>query len=151
VLLAALRDDTYNVFLLLHIVSILIAFAPAVIHPIMSAQLGPDGPPTAPRFLELAHRNSQRIYLPALLITGATGVILVLLSDDAWSFGDAWVSLALLVWFAIGGIISAMILPATKKVLSGDMAAMNQVKLGGMLANLLVLVMLYLMIFKPGA
>jgi uncharacterized membrane protein len=150
VLLAALRDDTYNIFLLLHIVSIVVAFAPAVIHPIMGAQYGAEGEPGR-RFAELAHRNGQRVYLPALLAVGATGVIMVLLSDDSWSFGDTWVSLALLVWLGIGGIVSALIMPATKKVADGDPTAMKQVMLGGQISTLLVLVILYLMIFKPGA
>jgi hypothetical protein len=149
--IAAITDTSYEVVLLLHIVSFLVAAAPAVLNPILGAQLGADGPDAARRFAELSRRNGQRVHLPALVVLGATGVLLVLLSDDAWSFGDAWVSLAFLGWLAIGGMLSAVILPGAKKVVGGDPSGRRQIQLGTQVNWVLLLIVLYLMIFKPGA
>jgi hypothetical protein len=144
-------DAGYDLLLLIHIISFLVAAAPAVINPIMGPQLGADSPQAGGRFMELTHRNSQRVHLPGLLVLGLSGIILVLVSDDAWSFGDAWVSLGLLVWLAIGGMVSAVMMPGEKKVAGGDPSGLRQVQLGGQITSVLLLVQLYLMVFKPGA
>jgi hypothetical protein len=149
--IAALNDGTYNAVLQVHIVSFLVAAAPAVINPILGAQLGAEGPAAARRFAELAHRNSQRVHLPAFGVLGATGVVLLLLSDDAFDFGDTWVSLAFLVWLGIGGMVSAVVMPGSKKVAGGDPSGRRQVQVGSQVTALLLLVVLYLMVFKPGA
>lgn len=122
--LAAYGDGLYKLLLLGHIVALLVAFAPA---------------------------NGRRLHLPALVVTGALGIALVLVSGDAWSFDQAWVSLAFLVWLALAGVVSAVIIPAERKLAAGDPAAERQVGLGGQLVTVLLLVMLYLMIWKPGA
>jgi hypothetical protein len=76
---------------------------------------------------------------------------MVLVSDPVLDFDQAWVSLAFLVWIAICGVISAMLLPAERKAAAGDEAAELLVARAGQIATLLTLVMLYLMIWKPGA
>ena len=35
--LAAVRDDTYNLFLFIHILAFLVAFAPAILNPMLEA------------------------------------------------------------------------------------------------------------------
>jgi uncharacterized membrane protein len=149
--IAALNDDTYNAVLLVHIISFLVAAAPAVINPIMGAQYGADGPAAAGRFAELAHRNSQRVHLPALVVLGATGVVLLVLSDGAFDFGDTWVSLAFLFWLGIGGMVTALIMPGSKKLAAGDPSGRRQVQVGSQVNALLLVVILYLMVFQPGA
>jgi hypothetical protein len=47
---------------------------------------------------------------------------MVLTSDDVFSFGDTWVSLAFLVWLAICGVITGMTLPAERKLAAGDLS-----------------------------
>ena len=44
-----------------------------------------------------------------------------------------------------------MILPAERKLAAGDLEAEKKVAMGGQIATVLTLVMLYLMIWKPGA
>jgi len=56
-----------------------------------------------------------------------------------------------LVWIAICGVISGVLLPAERKLAAGDDAAEATVERAGQIATLLLLVMLYLMIWKPGA
>jgi uncharacterized membrane protein len=94
--------------------------------------------------------NTKRVYFPALVLTAAFGIGLVLVSDDAWGFDQAWVSLSFLVWIALCGVVSGIIMPGERKVGGGDVSAMKQVAMGGQIATVLLLVMLYLMIWKPG-
>ena len=75
---------------------------------------------------------------------------MIVLSDDVWEFSQTWISLAFLVWFAIAGVVSAMILKGERAMAAGDMKGRDLVAKGGPIATLLMLVMLYLMIFKPG-
>jgi uncharacterized membrane protein len=153
--IAALRTGIYNVFLLLHIVAIIAAFAPAVINPVMSARYKKDGEGPLRRFAEHSAANAKQIHLPALIATGFFGLGMVMTSKtnghQVWSFGDAWVSLGLLVWLAIIGVIVGMILPNEKKLAAGQLDAEKTIAIGGQVATVLLLVMLYLMIWKPGA
>ena len=95
--------------------------------------------------------NGRQIHFPALLCLGAFGIGMVLTSDDQFGFGDTWVSLAFLVWLAICGIITGVMLPGERKLAAGDASAEKVVERAGQLTTLLLLVMLYLMIWKPGA
>ena len=138
-----------NILLLLHIASVVVAFAPASVHPLLGRQFGKDGPAALQRFSAYAARNGQRVYAPALLLAGLFGLGLVMESDYI-DFDQTWVSLALLVWVAMNGIVHAMIIPSERKVGAGDTEAMKRLDLGGGLITILFIVMLYLMIWKPG-
>jgi uncharacterized membrane protein len=96
-------------------------------------------------------KNTTRIHFPALIALGGFGIAMVLSSDEVWSFGDAWVSLAFLVWLGIIGVILGLMVPAEKRLASGDLAAEKNIAVAGQIATVLLLVMLYLMIWKPGA
>ena len=54
------------------------------------------------------------------------------------------------MWLALCGVITGLVLPAERRLAAGDLAAEAKVALGGQLATVLALVMLYLMIWKPG-
>ena len=151
-ILAAYGDGLYKLLFFGHMASFLVAFAPAVIHPILGAQTAGDGDPTAlARLSGHMAGNGRRIHFPALIALGAFGLAMVFTSDDVIGFGDTWVSLAFLVWIAICGVVSGLLLPAERKVAAGDEAAQATVERAGQLATLLLVAMLYLMIWRPGA
>lgn len=149
--LAAFGDGVYKLLYLAHIVAFLIAFAPAVIHPVLSAQAKKRGEAALIELTGPLAANGRRLHFPALVVLGGLGVGLVLVGDPAWGFDQAWISLAFLVWLALCGVVSGLLLPAERKLAGGDLAAERQVDLGGQIATVLLLVMLYLMIWKPGA
>jgi uncharacterized membrane protein len=148
--IAAVRDDAYNIVLLLHILTVIVGFAPAFVHPFIDAGLQ-DDPDARTAFLRRAATNGHRIYLPAVTVSGLLGIVLILMSDDVISFADAWVSASFLVWIIIMGLVAGMILPGEKAAGQGDFSKERMVTIGGQVATLLLVVMLYLMIFKPGA
>jgi uncharacterized membrane protein len=151
VVLAALRSGLYNVFLLLHIVAFVVAFAPAVINPIAIARIrqasGDGALPAAARWMAA---NGRQVHFPALVTIAPLGIVMVLLSDDAFGFDQAWVWLGLLVWLGICGVITALVIPGERRLAEGDLAAEKQVAMGGQIATLLAVAILYLMIWKPG-
>jgi hypothetical protein len=151
-ILAAYGDGLYKLLFLGHMASFLVAFAPAVIHPILGAQAKADGDSTAlARLSGHMAANGRRIHFPALIALGAFGLAMVFTSGDVVAFDQTWVSLAFLVWLAMAGIVAGLLLPAERKVAAGDEAALVVVERGGQVVTLLLVVMLYLMIWRPGA
>lgn len=148
--LAAYNSGLYKLLFLGHVVSFLIAFAPVVIHPLLAAQSKADGPATLGRVAGYMAANGRRVHLPALVALGAFGIGLVLESDPAWAFDQTWVSLALLTWLAIAAVVIAVLMPAERKVAAGDLDAEKRVQQAGPIITILLLVVLYLMIWKPG-
>lgn len=150
--LAAFRDDTYNAILLIHLASFLVAFAPAVINPLLERHFAANGgDPVLRTWAGFTRDYTRRISLGALVVLLITGVLMILLSDDLIEFSDTWISLSFLGWFAIAGVVSAMILKGERLISEGDMKGRDLVAKGGPIATLLMVFMLYLMIFKPGA
>jgi hypothetical protein len=131
-------SDTYKLFLLLHIASIIVAFAPVIVG---AVALTPGGRRVAvPQLSD----TGRIVYAGGLIAAGLFGILVVLASDDAWAFDQTWVSLAFVVWIAMNGVFHAMIFPSRR----GSRTDRAQLGLGIM--DILLVVMLYLMIWKPG-
>ena len=149
-LLAAYRDTGYNVVLFIHILAVIVAFAPAFVWPFVSVKLKKQGKPVGPAIGELAAGNTVKVHGPALVIAGIFGFGLVGMSDKYIKFSEPWVSAAMLLWFIMLGVIFGLMLPAEKKAAAGDESADKIVSMAGGIMHLLLGVELYLMIFKPG-
>ena len=149
-ILGLVGDTAYNIVLLLHILSAMAAFAPAFVHPLLAAQSKAGDPAERSRWVGFMTKNGRRVYAPALVLTGVLGFSLQGLSDGVWEFGQTWMILAVLVWVAMNGVLHAVILPAERAMADGDRAAERRLDIGGPAIPVLLVVMLYLMIFKPG-
>jgi hypothetical protein len=124
-------STTFKFFLLLHILSVIAAFAPAVV----SLLPGNRGTAVA---------AARTYYAPALILAGLFGILCVVTSDDAFKFDQTWVSLALLVWIAMNGVFHAIVLPGRR------VSSVTQVDNGQAIMTILLVIMVYLMIWKPG-
>ena len=144
-IVAAVGDGTYNLALFLHIVFALVAFAPTV-RSAIDATLGSSADDGA------GGVDYTRMFsLGGLVAIFLTGIAMILLSDEVIEFSDTWISLSFLVWFAIGGVLSALVLKGHKMLAAGDAQGRSKVVLGNQITTVLVLVAVYLMVFKPGA
>lgn len=141
----------YKLLFLLHITAIVVAFSPAVVHTALIRQLAEDRSPALQRFAGYAALNNQRIHGTALILAGLFGIGLILASDEAFQFSDAWISAAFVVWIAMNGVLHALIVPGERQLGTGDATVRSRLDLGGGLMTVLFFVMLYLMIWKPGA
>jgi len=149
-MLAAYRETGYNVMLFLHILTVLVAFAPAFVHPLLAREAQDFEPTVRGRLIGAMSANGRRIYAPALILAGLFGLAMQGMSDSVVEFGQTWFWLSIVIWIAMNGVVHGMILPGERAVAGGDQSAIRKVDLGGLLITVLLLVTLYLMVFKPG-
>lgn len=140
----------YNIVLVLHILFALAAFAPAFVHPFLATQTKALDDGTRRQVLAMMAGNGRRVYAPALIIMGLLGFALSGMSDGLYAMSQGWLIASTLIWVAINGSLHAVLLPAERAVVDGDSAAERKVEIGGAVLTVLLLVVLYLMVFKPG-
>ena len=135
-LLPVIDDTGFRIFFLLHILSAVVAFAPAVVAVLPG---GRDGA------LGLIERAGRQVSSPALILAGLFGIMCIVTSpNDTFAFDQVWISLAFVVWIAMNGVFHSLVLAGQRQ---GDESKVNN---GEAIMTMLLLVMLYLMIWKPG-
>lgn len=151
-MLAIVPVDTfaYKLMLLLHILSILVAFAPAFVWPLVSVRLKKEGKPVGPTIGALAAGNSAKVHGPALIVAGIIGGGLVGMSEKVFTFSQAWTSIAMVLWFVMLGVLYGLMIPAEKQAAAGDVDADKKASMFGGILHLLLLLMVIDMIWKPG-
>jgi uncharacterized membrane protein len=149
-MIAAYRETGYNVMLFLHIVTALVAFAPAFVHPLLANQSRALDADNRGKVIGMMAGNGRRIYAPALILTGLFGFAMQGMSDGVIEFSQTWFWLALVLWLAMNGVLHGMLLPAERAVAGGDETAAKKVDTGGIILTVMLIVMVYLMVFKPG-
>lgn len=152
-MLADVGSLPYNVMLLLHIVAVIVAFAPAFVWPVIKVRLRKQGTATMPA--EVGRQIAPTdfiVYGPALVAAGLFGILMVLLSGEAWEFSQTWVSTAFVLWFLMLGVLFLGIIPAERKAADpGDTpGADSRVSMFNGMLHLLLVLMLIVMIWKPG-
>ena len=151
-MLAGVDSFPYNVMLLLHIVAVLVAFAPAFVWPVMRVMARKDGGGSMPP--EVARQIAPTgllVHAPALVAAGIFGILTVLLSGDTYQFSQTWVSIAFVLWFLMLGVTFLGILPADRKAAepSDTPGADARASMFNGMLHLLIILMLIVMIWKP--
>jgi uncharacterized membrane protein len=136
--------------LLIHIASAFVAFAPTFVWPFVAMRLRSAGEEAGPTIARLAGGNSVKIHGPAFVITGFVGFGLAGMSEKVFKMSQPWLSAAALLWFVGMGIFFGILGPAEKKAADGDASAEKQISMFSGILHLIVVVALYLMIWKPG-
>lgn len=149
-MLAAYRETGYNVMLFLHILTALVAFAPTFVHPLLANRTKALDATNRGKVFGMIAGDGRRIYAPALILTGLFGFAMQGMSDDVIEVGQTWFWLAIVIWIAMNGVWHALVLPAERAVAAGDETAAKRVDTGGLIITAMLLVTLYLMVFKPG-
>ncbi len=125
----------FKISLFLHVVTVVVAFAPALVAVLPG---GRDGA------LGLLDRAGRQVYAPALILAGLFGIACIVTSEDVFEFSQTWISLAFVVWIAMNGVFHALVLAGQRQ---GDE---SKVVTGQQIMTLLLVAMLYVMIWKPG-
>jgi len=156
-LLAAIYDSfPYRLMVLLYIFAAVVAFAPAWVWPVLNAKMRKgEGVPGSVR--ALVPVLSATVYGPALILNGVFGALAVVLSPDPGGqklveFSDPWVSIALLLWFLMLGILFLALIPAERKEAQqgASVEAESRIAMFGGMLHLLFLLQLVNMIWQPG-
>ncbi len=140
---AAYNDTGYKIVLLLHILSVLVAFSPLFVMPMLARGAGEGTNAAVLKFL-------QRFSTPAVVLAGFFGLAMVGMSDKVFKFSQTWVSFALLLWILQVALFIFAILPAQRKAAEGDQEAARRLPMFTGMVHLMLLILLYLMIWKPG-
>lgn len=149
-MIAAVGDTGYNILLLFHILLAMIGVAPAFVDPIVAMRWQGDRDLLG-RFAGTLAEANQKIFGSALIVSGLIGFGLAGMSDKVYSMSDGWLMAAAIVWVALIGVLHGVLIPAGKALAAGDDSAQRKLQTVGPVFPLLVIVLLYLMIFKPGA
>ena len=137
-MLAILDISTgYRILGALHVLAVVIAFGPQFFYP--SLQRAGAGQTVAKLHLRLA--------FPALVIVWVLGMGMVGMSDDIWEIGQTWILLSLIGWVILMAVSWFMIRPALTDT---GPAAQGRMGAGIGITHLLLVVVLFLMVFKPG-
>lgn len=150
IVIAAVGNTPYNIVAVLHILTAMVAFAPIFVYPFLAnrfTETSGDGPNAT---WGSVMANSRRIYGPALIVTGVLGFGLSGMSDGVYALSQTWLILSIIVWIAMNGLLHAVIVPAERALAGGDTSAKARVDQFSPVLALLLVVMLYLMVFKPG-
>lgn len=128
----------YQLMGLLHIVAAVVAFGPLFLY----APLHRAGETAT------IARMHVRVSLPALVLLWVFGMGLAGMSEDSFKMSQTWLALSIVIWLALLGLSWFVIRPAID-----DRTAQGRSRMAAGLGatHLLLVVALYLMIWKPGA
>jgi uncharacterized membrane protein len=165
-MLAAVGSDAYNIVKVLHILCAIVGFGSVFLasfyYQQARARRGPEGIAIIEAY-GLVARIATYFMVAVLLL----GIALVLMSDDAISFGDTWILLSLIFLILAMGMAGALLTPRERRALDlqreietlGDANASaqtaelvrldKQMTIMGTALNVAVVLILVFMVFKP--
>lgn len=165
----------YDVVLVLHILAVVVGFGTVMLNGIRGAEAKKRPGPGGLAIGESGHRlNTVAEYF--IYAVPVFGIGLVLMSDGNWEFSQTWVWLSLVLYIIGIAVSHAVLIPAEKRmnalaaelVAAGpqpagataggpppqvlEMEGLEKKKLApaGAFLNLLVVIVVFLMVFKPG-
>jgi uncharacterized membrane protein len=156
------NSGLYKILLLLHIVGIVGGIGPVVLNGLYLARAKRAGG-AAGTAVSVATYEVSDVAEKVIYTIPVTGILLVLVSDGAISFGDTWIWLSIVLFVAAVGLSHAALIPGHRRYnalaaaeggpsVGQEAKALEQRVAGaGMALNLLVVVLIALMIWKPGA
>ncbi|MFV0524275.1 MAG: DUF2269 family protein [Acidimicrobiales bacterium] len=154
----------YRIILLLHVATAIVGFGGLIAHSAYHAKAFRSKAGDANVILQ-STRAVRSLAEYAIYAVLPLGIVLIAVSDDAFSMGEPWVSASFLVWFVMVGAIHGLVRPAVRTIgeraaaldpaspLQADpaaAAASKRMMTGEALEQLLLVVALILMIWQPG-
>jgi len=157
-LLADVGSVPYKIVYVLHIVAVVVGFGGVVLSGIATRtaleRKGPEGGAIA-----AANSRTAAVAAYSLYSVPVWGIFLIILSDDQFTFAQPWVSASFTLFIVGVALMLGVLRPAMKRfdVAVADPAKAEEAeKLGTMLAvaggvvSLIWVVIVVLMVFKPG-
>jgi uncharacterized membrane protein len=163
-----LEGNLYRTVLVLHVMTAIVGFGAVFLNGLYAAEAkkrqGPSGRAVIEANFAVTKVGEKLIYAVPLL-----GILLVLVSDDAWSFSDTWIWLSMALYVVGIGVSHGVLIPGAKKIIAlmvdmesgpppaggpppqvAEIEALGkrQAMAGGFL-NVLLVVLVGLMVFKP--
>jgi uncharacterized membrane protein len=111
-----INSGIYKFLLVLHILSAIVGFGSVILNGIYGQQAktkkGPEG-------LAIMHANFLVARIAEFFIYAVFifGFLLVLVSDDVWSFGDTWIWASMLLFVFALGLSHGLLIPNVRKMI----------------------------------
>jgi uncharacterized membrane protein len=148
-------SGAYAVVLALHLIAVVFLVGPSAVAATVSARHARQGHAEALR----DGMRTTRVYTLATLLAVLLGTGLVGLGDVGaqWEMGQLWVSASYALWIVAVALLLGLVVPAQAKALkaleAGDGAQeqAGRIAAGAGLASLAYVVIVVLMVAKPGA
>jgi uncharacterized membrane protein len=165
-----MNSGIYKFLLVLHILSIIVGIGAVMLNGLYASQTakrkGPEG-----RAISEANYWVSGIAEYVIYSIPIWGILLVVASDDAWKFSQTWIWLALVLFVVAMGISHGVMFPSHKRLnqllaesertpppagdpppQAAEIAQLGQrLAIGGGTLNVIVVIFVALMIWKPGA
>ncbi|HVX16845.1 MAG TPA: hypothetical protein VHA73_02340 [Acidimicrobiales bacterium] len=154
----------FRFFVFLHVLAVIIAFAPAFVWPLLGRSRreagGAPGAATAattdaPGFI--GRVVSPAVHGGALVCVGIFGALgVVTAKHDVYKMSQTWVSIAFLLWFLMLAVFFVGLLPAERKLAGGEVDGGKRAALEQRLSmlygavHLLLLLVVIDMVWQPG-
>ena len=156
------NSGLYKVLVVLHLIAVVGGIGTVCLNGIYAAKAkkagGAGGTAVSLANYEVSSVAEKLIYLIPVF-----GIAAVLASDDAISMGDTWISLSLLLYVVAVGISHAVLIPGHRRynalaaeeggpsVGAEAQGLEKKMAAAGGTLNVLVVVLIALMVWKPGA
>jgi hypothetical protein len=171
-IVATINGGFYKLFLVLHVLCAIVGFGSVYLNGVYGAEIKKRRGPEALAVYDANYRVSK---IGEYVIYGVFifGLAMVGMSDSVWKFSQTWVWLAATLFIIGLGVSHGILLPGVKRmgVLMREMVAAGpppegaggpppqaaemealgkRVGAAGMFLNLLIVVILFIMVWKPG-
>lgn len=154
------NTSSYKMLLVLHIASVIAAFGPTLVFPILIRAARAFPGEAGERLARIPFKLNQRLFLPGVVAVAVFGMLLVADSSKIWSMSQSWVSAAFTIVIALILISWFLLRPAQGRLAEGlakgDEGAEQVRSARAVIAaatglyHLGLLAALCLMIWKPG-
>lgn len=153
--------DLYQFVKVLHILAAIIGFGGMFIAGFYGAEAKNRPGPEGLAITETTLKVTGMVPTMAVYAVPILGILLILVSDDLFKFSAPWVSLSFLLYVVLIILAVAVQVPTIRKIValqagggSGSFDEMRRlgktVAVTGGIVNVLWVVILFLMVFKPG-
>jgi uncharacterized membrane protein len=160
-LLATTASTAYKIVLVLHILATILGFGSVMLNGVYASEIRKRPGPEGSAIADANYKVSFGVAMWFIYAIPVLGLALVGMSDKAWKFGQTWVWLSLVLWFALVGVVHGVHRPNVRQldelVRSGSADAAEMERRSrlaatiGTVLSLMVVATLVLMVFKPGA
>ncbi len=168
-LLATTNSGIYKLLLVVHILSAIVGLGAVMLNGLYAAQVQKYQRPQG-RAISEANFAVSTIAEYVIYTIPVWGILLIVASDKAWKLSQTWIWLSLLLYVVAIGIAHAVMIPGHRRVNAllaqmeqgppaggGPAAHAAQIQslgqrqaMGGAALNIIVVLILLLMVWKPG-
>jgi uncharacterized membrane protein len=163
----------YNLLLFLHLVAVVVGFGTVMLNGLYAARAKRAGGREGVAIAEANTFVSEKVAEPFIYAVFVLGILLVLVGDEVWEWDQAWINISMLLYIVGIGLSHGLLRPSVRRMnaLTAQLAAggpslaaagappevaevealEKRIAAVGMALNLLVVVIIALMVWKPGA